>query len=90
MACQAHVVGADSGAGVVFADFHFSFRIDSFHRALACSSEPLNGLSVPRDLRYASFVILDIVHLRTGGAVLFESYSQLSSRLLAPVYIRSF
>jgi hypothetical protein len=52
--------------------------------ALACSSEPLNGLSVPRDLRYAVFVIIfDMLHLRTGGAVLSKSYDELSSGLLA-------
>ena len=72
-------VGAAFAAGR-----HFSFRISSFQIALACSSEPLNGLSVPRNLRYAVFVVtLDIVHLGTGGAVLSESYGELPSGLLA-------
>jgi hypothetical protein len=44
--------------------------MNSFQMALACSSEAQNGLSVPRDLRYASFVMFDILHLEMGGTVL--------------------
>ena len=78
-------VGAALAAGC-----HFSFRISSFQIALACSSEPLNGLSVPRNLRYAVFVVtLDMFHLRTGGAVLSESYGELSSGRLARIPVRS-
>ena len=64
-------------------DFHFSFRRDSFQIVLACSSVQLNGLSVPRFLRYSAFVIFDILHHRMGGAVCSESYVELSSVLLA-------
>ena len=67
--------------GVLYSGFFF--RIDSFQIALTCSSEPLNGLSVPRDLRYAAFVMFDILHLGTGGTVLSESGLQLSSGRLA-------
>jgi hypothetical protein len=43
--------GAALAGGAALVECHFSFRIDSVQIALACSSEPLNGLSVPRDLR---------------------------------------
>jgi hypothetical protein len=45
---------------------YFSLRIHLLQIALACSSEAQNGLSVPRDLRYASFVMFDILHLENG------------------------
>jgi hypothetical protein len=56
--------------------------MESVQIALACSSEALNGLSVPRALRYSAFVMFDILHLTIGGAVRFESCLQLSSGLL--------
>ena len=72
------------------ADRHFACCIDSIQIALACSSEPVNGLSVPRNLRYAVFVVtLDMFHLRTGGAVLLESYGELSSGRLALIPVHS-
>ena len=83
----AHPVEVDSGVGVAFADFHLSFRMDSFQMVLACSSEPLNGLSVPRSFRYSAFVIFDILHHRMGGAVCSESYLELSSVLLASIRV---
>ena len=64
--------------GLGFRYWNFSLRIRSFQMAWACSSVPLNGLSVPRDLRYASFVMLDIIHLDTGGPAPAESNSLLS------------
>lgn len=71
-------------AGAVLVECHFSRRIDSIQIALACSSEPLNGLSVPRDLRYCALVmIFDILHLGTGDAVRSENGSELSSKRLA-------
>jgi hypothetical protein len=82
-------VEVDPGVGAAFVDFHFSFRMDSFQMALACSSEPLNGLSVPRDLRYSAFVMFDILHHRTGGAVCSESYLELSSVLLASIRVHT-
>ena len=83
-------MGAGAAVGAVFADFHFAVRINSFQIAWACSSELLNGLSVPRDLRYVMFVIaLDMFHLRTGGAVLSESCGELSSGPLATIPVRS-
>ena len=64
--------------GLGFRYWNFSLRIRSFQMAWACSSVPLNGLSVPRDLRYASFVMLDIIHLDTGGPAPAQSNSLLS------------
>jgi hypothetical protein len=83
-------LGAGVAVGAVLADRHFACCIDSIQIALACSSEPLNGLSVPRSLRYAVFVIaFDMFHLRTGDAVLSENYGELSSELLALIPVRS-
>ena len=62
--------GLASGEAFGLRYWYFSLRTDSFQVTLTCSSEALNGLSVPRDLRYSSFVIFDILHLDTGGAVL--------------------
>ena len=61
--------GEDSG----FLRWYFSLRMDSFQVALTCSSEAVNGLFVPRDLRYSSFVMFDVLYLNTGGVVLHES-----------------
>lgn len=88
MLWQAHFAGAASGGvGATLVDLHFSFRMDSFQIVLACSSEQLNGLSVPRFLRYSAFVIFDILHHRMGGAVRSESCLQLSSVLLASIRV---
>jgi hypothetical protein len=84
---QAYPAGVDSGVGVLFADLHLSFRMDSFQITLACSSELFNGLSVPRALRYSAFVMFDILHLRMGGAVRSESCLQLSPVLLAVIRV---
>jgi hypothetical protein len=83
-----YFAGVDPVVGVAFVDFHFSLRIDSFQIAWVCSSEPLNGLSVPRNLRYSVFVISDMLHLKRGGVVSYESYLELSSELLASIIIR--
>ncbi len=71
--------GVASGEEFGFLCWYFSLRMDSFQIALTCSSEAVNGLSVPRDLRYSSFVIFDILHLETGGAILAESRLEPSS-----------
>jgi len=92
MTGQPHPFGVASGVESGFLYWCFSFRICPFQIALACSSEPLNGFSVPRDLRYAAFVILDIVHLEMDGTVLSESRLQLSSELpalLSMCYLQS-
>jgi hypothetical protein len=86
---QAHFVGADSGVGAVLVDLHLSFRMDAFQITLASSSVPLNGLSVPRNLRYSAFVMFDILHHRMGGVVPSESYFQLSSGPLASIHVHS-
>jgi len=83
-----YFAGVDPVVGVAFVDLHFSLRIDSFQIAWVRSSEPLNGLSVPRDLRYSAFVISDMLHLKMGGVVSCESYLELSSELLASITIR--
>lgn len=61
------------GEGSGFLRWYFSLRMDSFQVALICSSEAVNGLFVPRDLRYSSFVMFDFPCLSTGGAAFFES-----------------
>ena len=66
---------------------YFSFRICSFQIALDCSSVLLNGFSVPRDLRYASFIIFDILHLGTVFLVFCESCLQLPSELPASLSV---
>ncbi len=77
--------GLASGEVFGFRYWYFSLRTDAFQVSLTCSSEALNGLSVPRDLRYSSFVIFDILHLDTGGAVLAGAF--LSPRTNGPPHI---
>ena len=67
---QLHCFGEASRVESGLLGRYFPLRMNSFQMALACSSEAQNGLSVPRDLRYASFVIFDILHLEMGGAIL--------------------
>jgi len=66
---------------------YFSFRISSFQIALACSSVLLNDFSVPRDLRYAAFIMFDILQVGTGFVVLCESRLQLPSELPASLSV---